>query len=93
MYIELDATHYLVFRFGTSLKSLTTEEQNTALKIMVKELNNDSDGCLADIKKYENLGKLLNGLKEAGGKFNLNANTFAEFCITQTKGETKNGKV
>ena len=87
MYIELDTTHYLVFKFGTSLKSLTTEEQNTALRIMIKELNNDGDGCLSDIKKYENLGKLLNDLKEAGGEFNLNANTFAEFCITaQPKG-------
>lgn len=87
MYIELDATHYLVFRFGASLKSLNLEEQNAALRIMVKELNNDGTGCLSDIKKYEDLGKLLNELKEAGGSFNLNANTFAEFCIAaQPKG-------
>lgn len=81
MYIELDVSHYLVFKFGTSLKSLTTEEQNAALRILVKELNNDDAGCLADIKYYEKLGKLFNDLKEAGGKFNLDANTFAEFCI------------
>ena len=86
MYIELDVSHYLVFRFGTSLKSLTAEEQNAALRVMVKKLNNDGNGCFSDIKKYENLGKLLNDLKEAGGKFNLDANTFAEFCIAAQPG-------